>query len=81
MSNHAPLWPMAHKKVNILSKRKKEYKFQAVCMSYSKLKQNKSLKEKVDKYFSSQFYSKNVNTTGKNNKTVHNPCHFSDHVI
>ena len=47
-----PIWYMARKKLNNLSTKKEDYKYQDACVSYLNLKQNKAFKEKVYKYLS-----------------------------
>ena len=46
---------MARKKVKHLSTKNKSYIFQAACVKYITLKQNKAFKEKVYRFFSTKF--------------------------
>ena len=57
MSDHAPLWKMARKKVKYFSTKKEDYQFQVGYVSYLNLKK-KAFKEQVDKFLSYQFDSK-----------------------
>ena len=58
LSACAPLWKMARKKVNNLSTNKEFYQFQVAYVSYLYLKQNKSLKDQIDKFLYTKFYGK-----------------------
>ena len=71
LSAHALLWEIARKKVNKFSTKKEFYQFQVACVSYLNLKQNKALKEKIDKCLSNQFDVKtSAHTRKKLNTTV-----------
>ena len=51
MSDCVPLWSMACKKMNNVSKRTEEYQLEVRGMLYLNLKQNKAFKEQVETVF------------------------------
>ena len=56
LSVRANISKMARNKVNNLSTKKEVYQFKVECVSYLNLRQNKALKEQIDKHLSHQFY-------------------------
>ena len=55
ISDHAPFCHRARNKANNVSNKTEGHQFKSGCMSYSNLKHNKSFKQQVEIFLSSQF--------------------------
>ena len=54
LSDRAPLWKMARKKVRNISMKNEVYQFQVACVSYMSLRQNNAFKYQIDNCMSHQ---------------------------